>query len=125
MVEKAYAKLFGTYENLIAGFSLEAFGILTGAPTEQLIHQKHKNIIERIEEGLLQGFAITAITPKIPKDKRDEYKETIGLGSSHCYTVLRIFTLTDHRLIMLRNPNMKLKWKGDWSDSCPKWTSEI
>lgn len=38
LVEKAYAKLFGTYENLIAGFSLEAFGILTGAPTEQLIH---------------------------------------------------------------------------------------
>jgi len=34
LVEKAYAKLFGTYENLIAGFSLEAFGILTGAPTE-------------------------------------------------------------------------------------------
>ena len=46
LVEKAYAKLFGSYENLIAGFSLEAFGILTGAPTEQLIHTKHKNIIE-------------------------------------------------------------------------------
>ena len=26
---------------------------------------------------------------------------------------------------MLRNPNMKLKWKGDWSDSCPKWTSDL
>ena len=96
LIEKAYAKLFGSYENLIAGFSLEAFGILTGAPTEQLIHTKHKNIIERIEDGLQCKFAITAITPKIPKEKREEFKTSIGLGSSHCYTVLAIYNLPDH-----------------------------
>jgi hypothetical protein len=38
LVEKGFAKIFGRYENLIAGFSMEAFGILTGAPTESLVH---------------------------------------------------------------------------------------
>lgn len=46
LVEKSFAKIFGRYENLIAGFSLEAFGILTGAPTESLVHEKHPDIID-------------------------------------------------------------------------------
>jgi len=52
LVEKAYAKLHGSYENLIAGYSLESFGILTGAPTESLVHVKHPDILERIDNGL-------------------------------------------------------------------------
>lgn len=72
---------------------------------------------------------VTAITPKIPKEKKEEFKETIGLGSSHAYTILRIFDLPEIelKLIKIRNPNVGgvLKWKGDWSESSPLWTDEL
>ena len=45
LVEKAFAKLHGCYDNIIAGFTLESFGILTGAPTEMKFHRKTPDIL--------------------------------------------------------------------------------
>jgi len=71
---------------------------------------------------------ITACTPKIPKEEREQFKETVGLGSSHAYTVLRVIDIPELelKLVKLRNPNIgKFKWKGDWSESSALWTDEL
>jgi hypothetical protein len=39
LIEKAYAKVVGTYEEIIGGDPAMAFGFLTGAPTDRYFHE--------------------------------------------------------------------------------------
>lgn len=50
MVEKAYAKLHGSYEALIGGHALEAFVDLTGGMAERMQISKGKVWVEGGEE---------------------------------------------------------------------------
>ena len=39
LLEKAYAKVHGSYDNIIAGLCSQSFQCLTGAPTENYLHK--------------------------------------------------------------------------------------
>jgi hypothetical protein len=41
LVEKAFAKLHGTYENIVAGDPSHSIEVLTGAPSNRHEHNKH------------------------------------------------------------------------------------
>ena len=42
LLEKCWAKIFGSYKNIEAGSSKEGFLALTGAPCETISHGKEK-----------------------------------------------------------------------------------
>lgn len=90
LVEKAFAKVHGNYDNIIAGFTLEAFGILTGAPTTMLLHKKNPDIMDQIEEAAYRQYMITSVSIPLPKAEKKDFKSEFGLISSHAYTVLRV-----------------------------------
>jgi calpain-15 len=46
LAEKAFAKMFRTYENIIAGDPTEALRILTGAPSFTITHKQNPNVFD-------------------------------------------------------------------------------
>jgi len=137
LLEKAYAKLHGSYEAIKAGFAYEGMIDLTGAPFET--HRfKDKRVIEKIENGELfkllldydsQNCVMSASTPG-----EDLYTETgkmpdkmsTGLVGGHAYTLVAVKqTSGDDKLVKLRNPWGHMEWTGDWSDQSSKWTTEL
>ena len=49
-------------------------------------------------------------------------QESNGIYQGHAYSLLRLFSEGDLKLISLRNPWGKGEWRGDWSDRSPLWT---
>ncbi len=49
-------------------------------------------------------------------------QESNGIYKGHAYSLLRLFSEGDLKLISLRNPWGKGEWRGDWSDRSPLWT---
>ena len=120
LVEKAFAKLHGCYDNIIAGFTLESFGILTGAPTEMKFHRKTPDILVRVSNAFKNGHLVTAIT-NFMKGEKKEFKEEFGLIPAHAYTLLDVIKVRslDIKLVKLRNPTTVSEWKGPWSRQSP------
>jgi calpain-15 len=66
LIEKAFAKLVGNYEEIIGGDPALAFGFLTGAPTERFEHKTKSSIIwDRIIEGEKKNYAMAAGTEPV------------------------------------------------------------
>jgi hypothetical protein len=61
----------------------------------------------------------------IPEDPTIDLQAAAGLVENHCYGVLDVREVGDHRLIKLRNPWGTTEWNGDWSDHSPLWTPEL
>lgn len=56
-------------------------------------------------------------------------KNAVGLSNGHAYTVLSVIKIKDDsgtevKLVKVRNPWGTENYKGDYSDSSAKWTSE-
>lgn len=113
LLEKAYAKLFGSYASIDAGGIGEAIEDFSGGVTEELL----------LKPGLIKDFK--AITP--PKYFGSFFGfgtpgvGRLGLEPGHAYAVIDQVDVTDiHgnaiRLLKLRNPWGKGEWHGDWAD---------
>lgn len=50
LLEKCWAKIFGSYKSIIAGSSKEGFLALTGAPCQTISHDKDKPEAEFIKQ---------------------------------------------------------------------------
>ncbi|KAH8053708.1 calcium-dependent cysteine-type endopeptidase [Aureococcus anophagefferens] len=136
LVEKAAAKLHGSYEVLAGGTFAEAFHMLTGFPVQQLRLDAYTSTGGAAAKAFLEG-------PDMPADRLAELeffamlysKESgfavgastfvsdgalevemrgLGLQTRHAHGVLGVATTTT-RLVKLRNPNGVALWKGPWS----------
>lgn len=61
-LEKAYAKVYGSYEKIVSGLSGEAFRDLTGAPSESFEFNGSKDadrIYKIIYENLKKNYTVT------------------------------------------------------------------
>lgn len=143
LLEKAYAKLFGSYAAIASGQLDEAFRDLTGAPTERLDlmgksfakEEAWARLLSYRQSGLLMGAACGR-----NDIGRNGYR-AVGLRPDHAYSILDVVmcdVASDRkqgerrgeegadgacvRLLKLRNPWGTYEWNGDWSDACPKWT---
>ncbi|VDK20452.1 unnamed protein product [Anisakis simplex] len=124
LLEKSYAKLYGSYEALKGGYSSEALEDMTGGLTEFYNLQKSpKNLKEMLlgfEMGSLFGCSIKGVG-----------ETSSGLIKSHAYSITGICvvkdptdTKKDNLLLRLRNPwGDKHEWNGAWSDQSPEWKS--
>ncbi|XP_066034232.1 calpain-14-like [Chamaea fasciata] len=121
LLEKAYAKLYGSYEDLQIGQVSEALVDFTGGVNTRIKLAEAPpalwDILTRATYGRsLMGCQTHLGTTKVLKN---------GLVAGHAYTVTGIRKVTcqygPENLVRLRNPWGKIEWKGDWSDSSYKW----
>jgi len=122
LVEKAYAKLHGSYEALEGGNICDAMKDLTGGAIEtvrwkdsekEAMWDKIRNLSK---QHCLMGCAIDQ-----PND-RPESKLECGLLVNHAYSVLKAKEVDGVRFLRVRNPWGQGEWLGDWSDNSPLWT---
>ena len=143
LLEKAFAKSFGSYHSLRFGYCYEAMIDLTGAPF-RTIRFLESDVQTQFESGLLwsyvldsdrAGYLISAATSG--EDMWSEADEPgragsraiagpVGLVAGHAYTVLTVVeTRAGHKLVKFRNPWGRCEWQGRWSDNSDLWTDEL
>ena len=123
LIEKALAKLNGSYEAIIAGRCCEGLSTVTGSPCETLIlgnlnNPSDKNVdLNKLWMKLLharsQRFLMCAMCSNNNITKQEF--EHFGLLNSHAYSLQDIKQSNDgkYKLIKLRNPwGGTYRWMG-------------
>ncbi|CAB9520126.1 Calpain-type cysteine protease DEK1 [Seminavis robusta] len=127
MVEKAYAKVQGTYAQLEAGCHFETLRDLTGAPG---FYYKSVDVDRHgllMEEFYRQRFPMSCgidYTYNMPWS--DEQLDSVGLLADHAYSILAVCTVNTkqgkpQRLVKLRNPWGDAK---EWTGHSPRSRSQ-
>eukprot|EP01041_Mallomonas_annulata_P005248 gene5248-10501_t len=126
LLEKAVAKLRGSYRAIEGGLPLDAMRIVTGYEGERFTNMQDNALFQKIQHLVYNGSLLAAGTSGVDRSRtfgRDSVEGSIVPG--HAYSILDVKTprLTTHtvRLLKLRNPWGEMEWKGDWSDSSPLW----
>nr|XP_005904049.1 PREDICTED: calpain-3 isoform X6 [Bos mutus] len=126
LLEKAYAKLHGSYEALKGGNTTEAMEDFTGGVTEffeikDAPRDMYKIMKKAIERGSLMGCSIDTIVPV-----QFETRMACGLVKGHAYSVTgleeALYKGEKVKLVRLRNPWGQVEWNGSWSDSWKDWS---
>lgn len=130
IIEKAFAKYFGSYGAIEEGFVHHALQTLTGAPSECLFlcHAARGAGKAALWRRLLRykrnGFILGAGT--VAEHLADRHLQGMGLQFASTYTIYDVRVWGPHRLLKLRNPpGDHEEWKGDWSDASNLWTSRM
>ncbi|XP_064628930.1 calpain-B-like [Lineus longissimus] len=130
LLEKAYAKLAGSYEALKGGQTSEAMEDLTGGVVVTFNLQKQpanlfKILLKNQDRQSLMCCSIEA------KPNEIEAKMDNGLIKGHAYTVTAVRKVHartrtgqhDVELIRIRNPwGNEREWTGPWSDRSNEWS---
>lgn len=121
LLEKAYAKLHGSYESLDGGYTCEAMEDFTGGLSESYELQSNKCpgdlftvMMKAYQRGSLMGCSIHS-------DDENELRK-LGLITSHAYSVTAVKVVQTNRgkvrLLRVRNPwGNETEWKGAWNDT--------
>ncbi|XP_057301622.1 calpain-5-like [Hydractinia symbiolongicarpus] len=141
LLEKAYAKLAGSYEALEAGNPADALVDFTGGVSEtidlvkgnyindlekrKLLHQK---LVKLMERNALSSASIKVTS----RDEMEKQLDT-GLIKGHAYGISAVkkiplsegffssFNAEKLFLVKLRNPWGEKEWNGPWSDGSAEW----
>jgi len=124
LLEKAYAKLHGSYMNIENGSAAAALSDLTGGPcfigTVAEMKDDDMWAILTLHDRL--DHVMCCSVADVPN--RDLEKE-VGLIEKHSYAILDAKEYRKNRLLHVRNPWGKTEWKGKWGDADTKnWTDE-
>uniref|UniRef100_A0A8V0Z3Y1 calpain-2 n=1 Tax=Gallus gallus TaxID=9031 RepID=A0A8V0Z3Y1_CHICK len=97
LLEKAYAKLNGSYEALAGGSTIEGFEDFTGGISESYdLRRAPANLFQIVQKALRAGSL---------------------LGCS----IDVYYRGRPEKLVRLRNPWGEIEWTGAWSDNAPEW----
>ncbi|XP_074472254.1 calpain-3b isoform X1 [Sebastes fasciatus] len=129
LLEKAYAKLHGSYEALKGGNTLEAMEDFTGGVTEffelaEAPKELYSIMRKALERGSLMGCSIDIFSAAELESRTDQ-----GLVRGHAYSIIGLAECdevakdTRIRLIRLRNPWGFVLWKGPWSPNSKEWST--
>ncbi|KAH1181094.1 calpain-12-like [Mauremys mutica] len=125
LLEKAYAKLNGSYEAMNGGYMNEAFVDFTGGVGETYQLKMPNPELFKVIRAALTKRSLMGAHIKITRQEDMEGHTPEGLVKGHAYSITGVRKL-DHggkrlKLLRLRNPWGKVEWNGRWSDHSPLW----
>lgn len=131
VAEKAYAKLYGSYDAICGGNVSEALRDLTGAPVRDVNLENDKvqtsiasgELYAKLQRDFDAGFLVSCAFV-CPLDGAPRPSKLKGILVNHAYSVLSVAVVCGAQLIRVRNPWAKVEWTGAWSDSSKKWTPQ-
>lgn len=122
LLEKAYAKLYGSYSAIDGGTSTEAMVDFSGGVIERIkLKPQPPNLFNTLMKAKQLGSLVTA---SIFEDNIE--KRLKGLVGQHAYSVTNFeeITLIDRRriqLLIVKNPWGRHEWNGAFADNAPEW----
>ncbi|XP_042341093.1 calpain-9 [Plectropomus leopardus] len=127
LLEKAYAKIHGSYESLKGGSTMEAMEDFTGGVGEMYdTKQAPSNLFSIMKKGLDRG-SMMGCSIDITSSAESEAKTSSGLVKGHAYSITGLEEITVRgrkvQLIRIRNPWGQVEWNGPWSDKSRNWDS--
>jgi calpain-15 len=127
LLEKAYAKAYGSYWEIVGGDPVHALRDLTGAPYSRIEDFQDLDAAwAKLKEANAKQFMMTCFTHS---SEKTEEKSDQGMVSGHAYTILDVRNVIDsrgrpRRILQIRNPWGKFEWQGDFSDNSNSWSNE-
>jgi len=131
LLEKAYAKVYGSYEALDGGFTTDALIDMSGGIEESFdikkMGYKEKDnfwsiLYQAYHKNSIMGCSINA------DPAAREARMYNGLVKGHAYTITKVTEISVNgsstKLIRCRNPwGNEVEWKGAWSDNSREWNT--
>ena len=125
LLEKAYAKLNGGYDNIVAGKVHYALADLTGGEPEEVNLETSRDNPETLWSKMLKSrssnYPMGAGSPENAMGDRAVSEN--GIVQGHAYAILDVQEVDGNKLINLKNPhgNAGQEWRGDWGDGSASW----
>ncbi|XP_038607652.1 calpain-13 [Tachyglossus aculeatus] len=124
LLEKAYAKLHGSYFRLHGGHLSEALVDFTGGVAMWInMQETSQDLVRRVQEAAASGSLMACATSQGPT--RMDMKLENGLVSGHAYTVTGAKWIRCgndwEAIIRVWNPWGSWEWRGRWSDGSEEW----
>ncbi|OCT68063.1 calpain-2 catalytic subunit [Xenopus laevis] len=126
LLEKAYAKLNGSYEALGGGFMNEAFVDFTGGLGETVkLKEPPPNLFYLLQKAVKKKSLMGAFI-QAQSQSQIENQTPEGLVKGHAYSIIATWEIQKNSkkisLLRLRNPWGRVEWKGNWSDDSALWS---
>ncbi|KAM4694187.1 calpain-13-like [Discoglossus pictus] len=124
LLEKAYAKLRGSYQNLHWGFISESLVDFTGGvQMDFMLSKPPPDFREIVKAATRSGSLAGCTTPGEMRGGNAELQN--GLVQGHAYTITNAaeveYSGKSEDLVQVWNPWGQGEWNGPWSDSSPMW----
>ena len=115
LIEKAWAKVNGSYKQTQTGNSFLAFTILTGFQTFSY-STTDENVFEKIKADFAKGYVANCSSHKTVKNEAE-----IGLFGSHTYSLVDAIEILGkdgkrRQFMQVRNPWGDSEWTGSFSN---------
>ncbi|XP_078287098.1 LOW QUALITY PROTEIN: calpain-9-like, partial [Rhinoraja longicauda] len=127
LLEKAYAKLHGSYSILSGGLVSEAMEDFTGgiSVSIEMADTKPKELWRIVKQALNKQTMISCSIQQTDGSGEVETERPMGLLAGHAYSIVDADRVrlpkSSVRLFRLRNPWGRKEYSGPWSDRSPTW----
>lgn len=141
ILEKAWAKVKGAYQNADGGMLVNGIRAVIGCPT---FYYRATSIgVQKSNGDYLsyssdQAFAMLKAADDAnyvmgagtDGDGNDQVTNNCGMAKSHAYSIISVFEMTDaskatHKMLMMRNPWGKTSYSATWSKDDTNWTDDL
>ena len=128
ILEKVWAKINSSYEDIIEGNVSDIFYFYTPNPIKIYHHDiKYNNLFDKIKNAIDNDFIVCA---DINSQKENLLLSKLGVLSNHAYRIIGYGTLLDsngnlYNLIKIKNNYEITSWIGDWGPGSIKWSDEF
>ncbi|KTG44426.1 hypothetical protein cypCar_00026265 [Cyprinus carpio] len=127
LMEKAYAKLNGSYEALTGGSTTEGFEDFTGGIAENYELNKAPPYLFKLMQKALMLGSLLGCSIDITSSYETEAVTSLKLVKGHAYSVIGAEEVHSYgrqvQVVRIRNPWGQVEWTGPWSDNSKEWNS--